>query len=206
MTLASSSSIRIIIGGIMLAEVLMRVPFRHTFCRTFCGTLLVLSGFAAAFGQDTNFAAGPEYLNSSGSSSFARPISTPTISLTGPPLEVGASNATGALIPGASNENVLPPRAVALPKIDLLPILYGGHPVNDIKIGSSEPSGGASPATSLPAGILDTGVWQATTAQSLSGSGYSVTLAEAAAYGRTLTRHATRVYTNADIDRLHGGS
>jgi hypothetical protein len=171
----------------------------------FCSTLLVFSGFAAAFGQDTNFAAGPQYLVNPGSIRFARPISTPTMSLTAPSLEVGASDATGVLIPGASNDNVLPPRAVVLPKIDLSPIFYGGPPVSDIELGFAEPSGGASPATTLP-GILDTGVWQATTAHTLGRDGYDDTLAEAAANGRALTRHATRVYTNADIDRLHGGS
>lgn len=41
-------------------------------------TLIFIS--AAAFGQDTNFATGPQYLITTGSPMFARPISTPTLS------------------------------------------------------------------------------------------------------------------------------
>jgi uncharacterized protein YebE (UPF0316 family) len=45
-----------------------------------------------------------------------------------------------------------------------------------------------------------------TTVQELRERGYGVTVVEGAAYGRAKTRRATRVYTNADIDRLHSGS
>ena len=44
-----------------------------------------------------------------------------------------------------------------------------------------------------------------TTVQALRERGYGITLAEAAAYDKTRTRHATHVYTNADTNRLHGG-
>jgi hypothetical protein len=47
---------------------------------------------------------------------------------------------------------------------------------------------------------------QLTTVQALRARGYGVTFVEAAAYGRAQTRRANRVYTNADIDRLHSGS
>ena len=173
----------------------------------FSGVLLVLSALGIAFGQDTNFPTGPQYLMSSdliknGSPLFARPISTPSISFTAPPLEVGASNATGVLIAGARTQTVLPPDPDALPKIDLSPIFYGGPPANVIEI--SFPS--ESSSNQLPASILDTGVRRMTTAQALRERGYGVTLVEGAAYGRAQTRHAHRVYTNADIDRLHSGN
>jgi len=58
----------------------------------------------------------------------------------------------------------------------------------------------------LPASILDPGVWQITTPQALRERGFGVTLPEAAAYGKSHPRHSTHVYTNADIDRVHGGS
>jgi hypothetical protein len=174
----------------------MRVPF-------LCVPLIV---FAATLvhGQDTNFSSGPQYLMT-GSPLFARSISTPSTTLEGPPLDVGASNATGVLIAGAENQTPLPPRAVDLPNIDLFPIYYGGALPSVIEISSVEPSSELF-STELPASILDTGVWQVTTAQALRESGYGVTLAVAAAYEKAHARHATHVYTNTDIDHLRGGS
>ncbi len=176
---------------------------------SFSCVLLLLSALGIALGQDkdTNFPSGPQYLMTSdliknGSPLFWRSISTPSMSFTEPPLEVGASNATDVLIAGAENQPVLPPDPDALPKIDLLPIFYGGRPASVIEISfPSEPS-----PDRLPASILDTGVSQMTTAQALRERGYGVTLAEGAAYGRAQIRHASRIYTNADIDRLHIGS
>ena len=73
----------------------------------FSCVLLLLSALGIALGQDkdTNFPSGPQYLMTSdliknGSSLFLRSISTPSMSFTEPPLEVGASNATGVLIAG----------------------------------------------------------------------------------------------------------
>lgn len=168
-----------------------------------CFTLLLLSALGTSLGQDTSFSAGPQYLLNYGSPMFAHPISTPSLSLAGSPLEVGANNATGALIAGADDRTVLPPQGVALPQIDLLPILYGAPPINVIEIsfGESETS-----LSQLPASILNSGVWQMTTADSLRERGYGLTVAEAAAHSKARSKHATRIYTNADIDRLRGGS
>ncbi len=167
------------------------------------GCMLVLfSALGIAVAKDTNFSSGPQYLMNYGSPLFARPISTPSVSLAGPPLQVGASNSTGVLIAGAENQTVLPPNADALPQIDLFPIFYGGHPAGDIEI-SFAPEASSNP---LPGSILDTGVLQMTTMQALRERGYGVTFVEATAYGRAHIRRARRVYTNADIDRLHGGS
>jgi hypothetical protein len=169
--------------------------------------MFALSFLGIAFAQDTNFPSGPQYLTNpdlmkNGSPFFLRPISTPSISFIDPPLDVGASNATGVLIAGAQTQTVLPPDPDTLPSIDLLPIFYGGSPASVIEISfPSEPS-----SNQLPPSILDTGVWQMTTAQALRERGYGVTLGEGAAYGRAQTRHANRVFTNADIERLHGGS
>jgi hypothetical protein len=166
---------------------------------SFCCVLLLLSALGIALGQDTNFPSGPQYLMSYGSPQFARPISTPSMSFTERPLEVGASNATGVLIAGAESQT---PDPDALPRIDLFPIFYGGPTASIIEISAtSEPS-----SNQLPPSILDTGVWQMTTAQALRERGYGVTLVEATAFSKARTRHANRVYTNADIDRLHSGS
>lgn len=164
--------------------------------------LLLFSTLGIAFAQDTNFSSGPQYLMSYGLPLFARPISTPSISLAGPPLTVGASNATGVLIAGAENQTVLPPSPDALPQIDLFPIFYGRPSTSVIEI-SFSPEESSNP---LPASILDTGVSQITTVQALRERGYGVTFVEAASYGRAQTRRANRIYTNADIDRLHSGS
>lgn len=169
-------------------------------------SLIVLAFLGAASGQDTNFSTGPQYLMISGSPMFARPISTPSMSLAGAPLEVGADNATGVLIAGAETQTMLPPSAVALPRIDLFPIFYGNTaviniPVNDIEISLPQ----ASAANNIPASISETGVWQVTTIMALRERGYGVTLPEAAAFGK-MRHHATRLYTNADIDRLHHGN
>jgi hypothetical protein len=166
-----------------------------------CSTLLVLSAVGVAAAQDTNFANGPQYLMNYGSAYYARPISTPSLSLSGPALEVGANNATAGLIAGAQTQ-IAPPRlAVALPQVDLFPIYYGDRPTNVIEISFSESLPGG-----LPASIFNTGTWQMTTAQALRERGIGVTVAEAAAYEKARAGHATHVYTNADIDRLHKSS
>lgn len=166
-----------------------------------CSTLFLLATLGIAIGQDTNFTSGPQYLMN-GSPLFARNISTPSIALSDSPLQVGASNATGILIAGAGDQTVLPPIADALPRADLFPIYYGTHAPSVIEISSiSEAS-----ANELPASILDTGVREITTVETLRARGYGVTVVEGAAYGKAHTRRANRVYTNADIDRLHGGS
>jgi len=166
--------------------------------RTSLATLFVFLCLGAAGAQDTNFATGPQYL-AHGSPLFARPISTPTMSLVGPPLEIGASNASDGLIAGAQNRNVLPPNPDALPNIDLFPIYYGALPPSVIEITfPSEPL-----SNPLPASILD-GVVEITTVETVRERGYGMTPAEAAAFGKAKTQHVPRVYTNADIDRLPG--
>ncbi len=168
-----------------------------------CCILIVVSGLCTAFAQDTNFATGPQYLMNYGLPLFAHSIATPSISLAGPPLEVGASDATGVLNAGASIEDVLPYNPDNLPKIDLFPIFYGTPLASVVEI--SFPESQESPR-SLPASILDDGVWQMTTAEALRARGYGVTLVEAAAYDKAHRKPATHVYTNEDIAGLHGGS
>jgi len=171
-----------------------------------CSMLFLLSTLGIAFGQDTNFPSGPQYLMN-GSSLFARSISTPSIALTDSPLQVGASNATGVLIAGAGDQTVLPPAADALPRTDLFPIYYGTRQPIVIEISfAPELSSNELSKNELPESILDTGVSEITTVETLRARGYGVTIVEGAAYGKTHTRRAARVYTNADIDRLHSGS
>jgi hypothetical protein len=189
--------------------------------------MLLAFSVGVALGQDTNFATGPQYLMQ-GSSLFARPLSTPSMSLAGPPLEVGASDATENLIAGADNQTVVPqPHS----KLDLSPIFYTEVFASELtpSFSLAEPFPGLQglpslspslqPSSSIPPStlpeassnpllpnILDSGVWQVTNAQELRERGYGITEGEAAAYGKARTRHATHIYTNADVNRLHGGS
>jgi len=169
-------------------------------------TLLVLSALGVSFAQDTNFATGPQYLLSQGSPFFARSISTPSLSLSGPALEVGASNATEGLSAGAENRGASLFQPDALPKVDFFSIYYGAPRVSVIEISFPESSGGSSSLIGIPPSIVEAGVWEMTTAQALHDRGYGVTLVEAAAYEKAHTGHATHIYTNADIDRLHSTS
>jgi hypothetical protein len=166
-------------------------------------TLLAFSTVGIAIGQDTNFPNGPQYLMTSGSPIFARSIATPSLALTGPPLETGADNATGVLFAGAENQTVLPPLAVALPSFDLFPIFYGPSRPQVIEMSSSE---GTPEASEIPASIRESGVVQMTTAQALNERGIGVTVAVAAAHSKAAAGHASHIYTNADIDRLRGTS
>jgi|ERR1700688_2812106 hypothetical protein len=168
-------------------------------------TLLVILAVGLASGQDSNFGSGPQYLMNYGSPFFARPISTPSLSLAGPPLELGASDATQSLIAGAEDRIVPPSQPDAPPVVNLFPIYYGAPPVNVIEISFPASSSEAS-TTELPASILDTGVIHITTAQALRERGYGVTVAQAAAHSKKNARHSTRIYTNADVERLHGKS
>lgn len=163
---------------------------------------LVLTGLGgAAFSQETNFSSGPQYLMN-GSPLFARSLSTPSVSLAGPTLEIGAANATADLIAGADRETIESPSPDAFPAPDLYPIYYGVVPVQVIDINSSQESLARG---DVAASILDAGISRLTTAQSLRELGYGVTLGEAAAYDKEHMRHAVRVYTNADIEALQGG-
>jgi len=167
--------------------------------------LLVLSSTGLAFSQDSNFSSGPQYLMTAGSPYFARPISTPTLSLGGPALEIGAENATEGLTAGSENR-IVPNSQPDAPRLaNLFPIYYGPLPPAMIEI-SFPKNSSETPSIELPASIVEAGVSQLTSAQALRGRGYGVTLAQAAANSKANVRPASHVYTNADLDRLHGRS
>jgi hypothetical protein len=165
---------------------------------------------AAAQQPETNFASGPQYLITTGSAMYARSITTPSLSLSAPPLQVGAANSTGILIAGATADYQLPPSAVAVPKIDLFPIFYGdapvGSPANEIELSFPPGSNFVSATPSLPPSFSETGGGEFTTIEALREQGYGVTLAEVAASVKAHRMRLDRVYTNADVARLHGGS
>ena len=156
----------------------------------FC-LLLALAGISAA--QDTNFPVGPQYLMTSGSPLFAQPIATPSLFLEAPLPGIPSLPQIG---PTVENEPF-----VANPELrhqaDLFPVYYGYKPISDVEISSAQPT------IALPASILDNGVTVMTTVQSLRLRGYGVPLGDTAAFWKSHRPHAIRVYTNADVQRLH---
>lgn len=176
-----------------------------------CALVAIFSA-GIALSQDTNFSNGPQYLLSSVpdarsafSNFFVRSISTPSVSLSGPELEVGARNATADLNAGAQAQTIVTPDAVALPHANLSSIYYGVPSANVTEVSFSAASGTSIANAEIPLNIFDIGVGRIIGAQDLRESDNGVTLPAAAAYGKEHVRRATRVYTNADIERLHGG-
>ena len=169
-------------------------------------TGLVLTGVSAA--QDTNFSVGPQYLVTGSSAMFLHPIATPSLSLSAPLSPAPPTEA----VPEPSS-----PFAGAPPQPDLTRIFWG-EPASAEK--SSEPVTenvtesaaenenvieltSAPPSRPLPASFVDPGVTSMTNAQSLHMWGFGAPLGDAASFWKTHKPHASRRYTNADVQRLH---
>lgn len=147
--------------------------------------------------QEVLPAEGPSYLLPAANPMFARPIAPPTMSLQ---AEM-APQPTPHEYDGSEFEVInatpeLPPQA------DLYPIFYGTPPVQEIIVSFRETAEERAAQSGLPLSIIQSGVVELTDAASLRLRGYGVTLPEAAAYWKT-RKTSTRVYTNADIERLH---
>lgn len=156
----------------------------------FC-LLVVLVGISAA--QDTNFSVGPQYLMNFGSPMFATPIATPSLSLEAPLPGIPKLPEIG---PAVENQSYVA-NSELRHEADLFPVYYGYQPVSIIEITS------AGPPRELPASITDVGVIGMTDAQSLRERGYGVPVGDTASFWKTHKPHAPRVYTNADVQRLH---
>jgi len=166
--------------------------------------LLFLIGSAVS--QDTNFAAGPQYLLT-GSPLLAHSIATPTLSLDAPLPPVESASVS---VPEASTE--LP--SITNPQLehqaDLIPIYYG--PDNHYSVSTASvveisfPEGATESSAALPASIVESGVVEVVDAQALRIRGHGVTVAEAAAYWKTHKLTARRSFTNEDVKRLHSAS
>ena len=61
------------------------------------------------------------------------------------------------------------------------------------------------PPRNLPATLFDPGVTGPADAESLRNLGYGVPLGDAAAFWKAHKGHASHIYTNSDMRRLHGG-
>jgi hypothetical protein len=167
----------------------------------FLFVVILLAGISLAQEQkDTNFDAGPQYLVTSGSSIFLRPIATPSLTL-GSTLEAQPAN------PVTETSTEIPATALAQAP-DLTRVYYGGPvepapEVSEIEISSARvPT--ALPESIMQASIMDVGVGAIVDSQSLRERGYGMNLGEVAAFWKEHKLHAPRVYTNADITRLAG--
>lgn len=154
--------------------------------------LFALIGIAAA--QDMNFPAGPSYLMISGSPTFAVSLATPSLWLDSPLPDI---QPLPEIVPVVGQQPFIPnPELQRQP--DLLPIFYGYSMPSVVELVSPE-----LPAE-LPQSIAEAGVTRMIDVQSLREWGYGVTLGETASFWKSRKQHAPRVYTNANVERLHG--
>src|SRR5450432_669388 len=165
-----------------------------------CGLLLfglTLVGMSAA--QDSNFSVGPQYLMNYGSPMFMRPIATPTLSLSETALVALAA-------PQASSSSGAAESSAAVPQPSDLAGVYWGSGESEAAVETGaviEVSGADSPAN-LPASILNVGVQETVDGQELRERGYGVSVSEASAYWKGHKPRAVRVFTNRDVEKLHG--
>jgi len=160
------------------------------FCLFFA---LVSISAAQDTAQDTNFPVGPQYLLT-GSPLLARSIATPTLSLETPLPPIPDLPEIGPVIgtqPYISNPELWH-------QADLFPVYYGYPMASVVELSSAEPP------RELPASLVDSGVAVMIDAPSVREKESGLTLGEVAIFWRTHKARGTRVYTNADVERLHG--
>jgi len=157
--------------------------------------VLVLAGSVFAQQPEMQFPAGPSYLLTYGSPLFARSIATPTLFIHSEMVPFP----TPADISASEEEYLqsLPP----LPPPDLYPIYYGVPVPQEIYVSFRQTTGHFFESEILPRSISDNG-GEITTISALHLRGYGVTLPQAAVYWKSHEKHAARVYTNADVERL----
>src|ERR1700684_383285 len=160
--------------------------------RLACCLLFALVEIGAA--QDTNFPVGPQSLIPFASPMFARPLATPSLSLDAPLPDI---QPLPEIVPVIGNQPYIP-NPVLEHQPDLLPIFYGYPMPSVVELVSPE----STPA--LPQSNTKAGADRMIDVQSLREWGYGVTLGETASFWKSHKPHAPRVYTNADVDRLHG--
>jgi hypothetical protein len=169
-----------------------------------CGLLLLgmtLVGIGSA--QDSNFSVGPQYLMNYGSPMFMRPIATPTLSLseTAPAAVAAPEASSSASSAGNSAES-----SAAVPQPSDLASVYWGSRENEppIESGAAIEVSGTIPPGHLPASILNVGVEETVDAQELRARGYGMSVSEASAFWKGHKPRAVRVFTNRDVEKLHG--
>ena len=155
------------------------------------GVVLVLGGIAVAQQPETNFPVGPQYLITQPSPTLLQPIATPSNEPWWPP---------GVVSPQTGEAG---PVMIAIPAY--LPSIYWGYPPpGEVKMVPASASESAPAPSNLPPDYFNTGVAAIATPGWLREHDSGMTLAQAARYWKAHKLHATRVYTNQDIERLKG--
>jgi hypothetical protein len=167
-----------------------------------CGLLLfgtTLVGMSAA--QDSNFSVGPQYLMNYGSPMFMRPIATPTLSLSETaPVALAASEATSSPVGNSAEGSVVVPQPS-----NLASVYWGGREsATAVETSAVIEASGAAPPANLPPGILNVGVQETVDARELRERGVGVSVSEASAFWKGHKPRAVRVFTNRDVEKLHG--
>jgi hypothetical protein len=152
---------------------------------------LVFVTFAAAQ-QSSNFPVGPQYLITTNSPDLLRPIETPTLFLEAPLPLVPSLPQIGPRVAGVPY--VSNPALEGQP--DLFPIFYGYPRPNVVEIVSPKQP------LDLPASITDVGIANVPSASVLDDSQIN----RAAANSAVSKSAPSRVYSNADIERLSGAA
>jgi len=156
-----------------------------------CTVLLEVALLASAQSRETNFPVGPQYLVTTPSTLFLQPIATPSAS---------AAQMLGMVSPQTGQAE---PITINGESVNLPAIFWGWTSPGQTTLWTI-----FSPAVSsgLPAGFLDLGVSAIVTDEWLREFQRNSSVAEASRYWKTNTNRATRLYTNADIDRLRPGA
>jgi hypothetical protein len=171
---------------------------RWTACFCF---FLALAAISFAQNSDTNFPNGPQYLINQSSPFLLQSIATPTLSLLTP----------RAITPNApAEEHSGEPDTRAFGELQnqsqIDQVYWGVNPNGTPAPVPPEYVQNSAEAATAPtySGIFNAGVTRIATAESLREHGYGASLAQIAAYWKAHKPHATRVYTDADIARVHG--
>jgi hypothetical protein len=166
--------------------------------------LLVALGVSVALAlpaaaQDTNFSTGPQYLLNR-SPQFARPITTPSLSLQTPLDQPTVHSGSDALVEQTVENKLEQGRPLNFSSI------YYGPPAAEGTVVFSNNSEAQGEALQFPPSIAESGVTQMIDAETLRQRGYGLSLAEEAAQWKARKSAPVRTYTNEDIERLRQGS
>jgi hypothetical protein len=171
---------------------------RFTACFCF---FLAVAAISFAQNTDTNFPTGPQYLINRSSPLLLQSIETPTLSPLTP----------SAITPNApAEEHSGEPDTRAFGELQTQTqidrVYWGVNPNGTpglIPAENTQNSTEVEPA-SMVTSIFNAGVTRIASTESLRETGYGASLGQIAAYWKAHKLHATRVYTNADLARLHG--
>jgi hypothetical protein len=167
------------------------------------GLLLTFTGSVAA--QDTNFATGPQYLAIQGSPLFARPISTPSLSLE-TQMEQPSEHVAIAESPVEATAPPAEAQADRAPRVDFFTFYYASPLAGNF--GEAISGQELEPAAERqgPEKTFDVGVSQVMDARSIRLLGSGATLADQSAQQKSRKPTPSHTYTNEDIERLRQGN